>query len=343
MNDNPSSNDPKDKGLDSPAPEVLKVQSDSDSPAPDAAAASPARKVNLRLRHGTYRPSHKATFIGLGVVIAILAINAAVILFLMKGQEKNTTDVNLAGVTISPEVLDTLGVSRNPVGDSGTELVVNPNASFGGTVTIDGDVSIAGQVKLNAKLTGAEASLTNLEAGETALGQLNVNGDGTISNLNLRNDLTVVGTTRLQGPVVVSQLMTINNNMNISGNLSVGGVLSLGSFQTNILTIGGRIITRGSAPSVSPGPALGNNGTVSISGNDISGTVATNIGTGGGNGILAYVSYVNQYDITPHVVITTIGGGVGSAYVSRDSSGFSIGANGAMAPGGYAFDYIVMQ
>jgi len=34
---------------------------------------------------------------------------------------------------------------------------------------------------------------------------------------------------------------------------------------------------------------------------------------------------------------------MGSVYVSRTAWGFSIGVNGAVAPGGYAFDYIVMQ
>jgi len=109
------------------------------------------------------------------------------------------------------------------------------------------------------------------------------------------------------------------------------------------LTIGGHVITRGAAPGVGPGSALGANGTVSISGNDASGTVAANIGTGGGNGILAQVAFRSQYSNTPHVVVTTVGSGMGSVYVSRTAWGFSIGVNGAVAPGGYAFDYIVMQ
>jgi hypothetical protein len=125
--------------------------------------------------------------------------------------------------------------------------------------------------------------------------------------------------------------------------------LSARSFQASslisdtTLTVGGHIVTRGLAPGVGPGSALGANGTVSISGNDASGTVAANIGTGGGGGILAQVAFRNQYGTMPHVVVTAIGAGVGSVYVNRSASGFSIGVNGALAPGGYAFDYIVMQ
>jgi len=131
--------------------------------------------------------------------------------------------------------------------------------------------------------------------------------------------------------------------------LAVGGTLSARGFQASslvsdtTLTIGGHVITRGVAPGVGPGPALGSNGTISISGNDASGTVAINIGVGGGNGIVAYVAFINQYSNIPHVVVTAVGHVTGSAYVNRDASGFSIGINGSLAPGGYAFDYMVMQ
>lgn len=239
--------------------------------------------------------------------------------------------------------LDSLGVSRNPVGNAGTQLTINPNTSFSGNVSASGDVSIAGQLKLNSKLSATIASFTKLEAGDTTLSSLNVTGDGTLSGLNLRKDLAVVGSTRLQGAVTMSQLLTVNNSVNVSGNLSVGGTLSMGAFQTNTLVVGGHITTRGSAPGVSAGPAVGSNGTVSISGNDVAGTVAINFGVGGGNGIVANVSFVNVYSNIPKVVITAVGHITGSYYINRSATGFSIGVNGAVSPGGYAFDYIVMQ
>jgi hypothetical protein len=304
--------------------------------------------MHLR-RHGTYRPSHKATFIGLSVVVVILAVNAGVIAFVLKGQGKGSDSTNRETVTLSSETLDKLGVSRDSVGSAGTELTVGPNARFNGTVTVGSDVSIAGQLKLNSKFSANDASLTRLQAGDTSLSQLNVNGDGTLSNLSLRNDLTVVGATRVQGPMTLSQLLTVNNSVNISGNLAVGGTLSARGFEAGSLTsdttlvIGGHIITRGAAPGVSPGGALGSNGTVSISGSDASGTVGVNMGVGGGNGIVATVTFRQPYGSTPRVVVTGIGQGMGSLYVFRNSTGFSIGVQGAVAPGGYAVDYIVMQ
>ena len=76
------------KSSEPPAPEVLRAQTDEKTPLEQAAAASGKPKLNSRSRHVTYRPSHKATFIGLGVVVLILAINAGIIIFLMQNQEK---------------------------------------------------------------------------------------------------------------------------------------------------------------------------------------------------------------------------------------------------------------
>jgi cytoskeletal protein CcmA (bactofilin family) len=339
-----------------PAPEVLKPQADEDSPAPEAATKTSAKpkegkdsKEGKRPRHGTYRPSHKATFIGLAVVVAILALNTGVIVFVTKRQNGTNPFTSQGEVTISTADLEKLGVSRNAVGNLGTELVVGPDSKFSGKLTVAKDVDIAGQLRLNSKFSASEASLTKLDAGNTSLAQLNVNGDGTVSTLNLRRDLIVAGLTRLQGPVTLTQLLTVNNSVNITGNLAVGGTLSARSFQASslisdtTLTIGGHVITRGSAPGVSGGSALGSNGTASISGNDTAGTVAANIGVGGGNGTLASVSFRNAYGGTPHVVVTAIGLGAGSVYVNRSANGFSIGVSNALSPGGYAFDYIVMQ
>ncbi len=331
-----------------PAPEVLRPQSEKPAVAPAAAEPS-GRKPSLRLPHATYRPSHKATFIGLAVVAAILAVNAGIIVFMANGQASANT-ANVQGeVTLNSSVLDKLGVNRNAIGDKGTELVVGPDSRFKGKVTVGGDVNIAGQATLNGKLTASDASLTNLQAGDTSLGKLSVNGDTTVSNLNVRNDLTVLGSTRLQGPIVMGQLLTVNNNVNISGNLAIGGLLSARGFQASslvsdtTLTVGGHVITRGNAPSVGPGGAVGANGTVSISGNDASGTVAVNVGTGGGGGMLAQIAFRAQYGSMPHVVVTAVGRGAGDVYVNRSVGGFSISTSDVLAPGGYVFDYIVMQ
>lgn len=331
-----------------PAPEVLQPQSDEVTTGLAETSGTVAATAAPRRRHIAYRPSHKATFIGVAVIVLVLVANAALLAFIMRDQAKADSEVDKNAVTLSPATLEKLGVSRNPVGSKGTELVVNPNSKFNGTVTVASDMSVSGQLKLNGRFAAPDAAFTKLQAGDTAVEKLNVNGDATVSNLNLRKDMTIAGATRLQGPVTISQLATINNNLNVSGSLAVGGTLSVRNLQVSsltsdtTLTIGGHIITRGAVPSLSAGSGAGSNGTVSVSGSDTSGTVAVNVGTGGGNGVLASLTFRNQYANTPHVVVTPVGRAA-NIYINRTSSGFSIVASGGLGSGGYAFDYIVMQ
>lgn len=346
--DHPST-DEKNKSKEPPAPEVLKAQFDDVKPTKSEEIKLDSHKMNLRAKHGVYRPTHKATFFGLSAVVIILIVNAVIIYFVMNTQSSTTSTKNQqSDVSISPTVLNSLGVSRNTIGSSGAELIVKPNSTFSGKVTISGETSLVGQLKLNSKLVGTDASFGKLEAGDTSVSKINVNGDATVTNLNLRKDLTVIGSTRLQGAVTISQLLTVANNMNISGNLAVGGVLSARSFQANnltsdtILTIGGHIITGGSSPSSSKGWGLGDLDTVSNSGNDASGTVAVNIGSIARSGIVANVYFAKQYSNTPHIVVTAVGPGASDVYINRTSTGFSIGVS-SIATGGHTFDYIVMQ
>jgi stage V sporulation protein SpoVS len=347
MAETPSDNKDSNSGL--PAPEVLKPQGE-EKPAPAAAPSGDnGAKQAKRLRpRGSYRPSHKATFISLGVIVAILAINAGVIAFVLKSQADVKSQVQ-GQVTISQADLSKLGVDRGNVGNAGISLTVNPNAKFNGNVDIGGDLSVAGKLTLNGGFSAASGNFAKLQAGDTSLQQLTVNGDGTFTNLALRKDLTVAGITRLQGPAVFSQLLTVNNSVNIAGNLAVGGTLSVMSFHAsslvsdNGIVTGGHIITQGASPGVSAGGAVGSNGTVSISGNDIAGTVAVNVGVGAVAGIVANVTFRSGYSNTPHVVVTAIGPGVQSFYINRNANGFSIGVNSPLSPGGYGFDYIVQQ
>jgi len=341
------SDDQQKDGQGAPAPEALHVQGDESSHEQPSHVAKSLEKEKKPLRRTTYRPSHKATFIGLAVVAAILAINGAVIAWVINAQQADA-EPDRESVTLSAETLDGLGVSRNPVGNLGTELTVGPNATFNGKVTMGSDLAVGGQFQLKGDFTANSANFTKLQAGDTAVQQLNVNGDTTTTNLNIRTNLAVAGNTTLQGPVTMAQLLTINNSLNVAGNVAVGGVLSARNFQANsltsgsTLTIGGHVITNGSAPNVGRGGAVGSNGTVSISGNDASGTIAVNAGVGAGGGLLAQVSFKNQYGNIPHVVISPVGR-YADVYVTRSIGGFSVYSASAMSPGGYAFDYIIMQ
>ncbi|HEX7368161.1 MAG TPA: hypothetical protein VF261_00710 [Candidatus Saccharimonadales bacterium] len=341
MADTPSD---KDKATAAPAPEELKPQEDEPAEAsgvPSSAAAA-AQKPPKHLRRGSYRPSHKATFIGLAVVVVILAVNAGIIAFVLRSQSKVKSQLQ-GQVTISQSDLSKLGVNRTAAGDAGMKLTVNPDADFNGNVQVADNLNVAGQLKLNGTFSASSAELTQLQAGNTQLQQLNVNGDGTLSNLALRGNLNVAGNTQLQGPVTLAQLLTVNNSVSVAGNLSIGGTLAVGQFQVTNLSIAGHVTTLGSAPSVVRGSAVGPDGTVSISGNDAAGTVAANSGVGATAGQVACVSFRSAYADIPHVVVTA--SAPLDVYVSRSASGFCIYAGNALNPSGagYAFDYIVEQ
>lgn len=287
-------------------------------------------------------------------MIAILAVNAGIITFVLKAQSKAQKKAEAGQVTISQSSLSKLGVNRTPIGDSGVELVVNPNAKFGGNVTIAGNTTVGGQLTLNSTFSATSASLAQLKAGNTSLNSLTVNSDTTLSKIAIKGDMQVSGITHLQGPVTLSQLLTVNNNVNVAGSLSVGGTLAVNGFHASSvtadssITIGGHMITRGYVPGLSRGSGLGSTDSVSVSGNDAAGTIAVNASAGGiscpSGCTLANLSFRNNYSNIPHVVVTSVGPVVGgSAYVFRTTTGFSLGITGSLSVGGHAFDYIVEQ
>jgi len=355
MDSGPAANDPNAASEQQPEAEVLVPQanevaaSEASAPVPLPIDPKSGKPQHKRL----YRPSHRATFIGLTVVALILIINAVVIGVVIRSQGKDATSPT-GQVTVSQSALDHLGVNRDTIGDSGVVLTITPRTQFKDSISVGGDLSIAGKFNLNQKLVATDASLTQLEAGNSTLNQLNVNGDSTVSGINVRNNLQVTGNTVLQGAVTLSQLLTVNNSVNVAGSLAVGSGISANAISGNnvtvlsTLTIAGHVVTVGSVPSLSGGSiSLGSNGTISMSGNDAAGTIALNVGAGGtsaGGGIFANVTFKNAYQTTPHVVVTPIGNIATDFYVTRSKTGFSIGLSGPITtPGGYAFDYIVEQ
>jgi len=328
-----------------PKPEALSTEGVSSLV--QAVSAPPTNSGGLKSHRGGYRPSHKATFIGLGVIAAILAVNAGIIIFIMRSSS-TTVEKTQKEVTLSADTLNALGMNKTAVGNQSAELTVGPNSIFNGNVTVAKDMSVAGKLQLNSKFTAAEASLGKLEAGDTALSTLTVNGSATMTNLNLRQDLTVPGASRLEGPVTVSQLLTVNNNVNVTGSLSVGGSLSVHNFEASsltsdtTLTIGGHVITRGTTPSVTAGSGLGQSGTSTLSGSDTAGGISLGVGANSAGGLLATVKFAQGYSTTPTVVVTAVGQGM-NLYINRNANGFQVYSSNALSPGGYAIDYIVMQ
>ena len=352
MSDDPNQSTP-------PAPEELStadssgatsaIDGKSDEQPLPTVGANGTPKSSLRPRNATYRPSHKATFVGIGVVLIILTINAVVIAFLSSGQGNSGAEANRKDVTLSSTTLNSLGVSRNSVGSQGTELTIGPDTQFNGQVVVAGDADIQGKLKLKGTFSAPDASFVSLKAGKAAFSKVNINGDATASSLVLRKNMTIAGASRLQGPAVFTSLVTVNNSLNVAGNLSVGGVLSTRNFQANsltstsTLTIGGHIITRGHVPSIGKGGGVSGVATVSGSGNDTAGTIDITLGVGASaHGSLASVGFTNTYNGTPRILISPFDGSLGSFYVVKSSTGFTVYTNSTLGTGSYGFDYFVV-
>ena len=338
MADSPSSK-PKDQNKEPPTPEVLQPKTDTETSAEESSGSShsaPKPKTTAKRPHRTYRPSHKATFIGLAVVAAILLINSVIIVLVVRHQAK-TDQLAQGQVSINQSALDKLGVKRSSVGDSGVELTVNPNARFNGNVKVGGNVSIAGQLILSKRFSASDASLAQLQAGKVSISDLNVNGDGTVTNLNVRQNLAVAGNSRLQGAA------TFDSSVNITGNLVIGGQLTVNNLHIqslavdSIIQLNGHFITSG----LTPGVGSGSCGHATISGNDVSGTIFVS-GNCSGPKTVASVTFRSGYSAYPHVVVTPICSGPTPYLTSVSSSGFSMGINGSIS-GGCQFNYIVMQ
>lgn len=295
-----------------------------------------------------YRPSHKATFIGLAVVIAILVINAGILTFLLKKSSGNSS-LSDKGVSISPGVLSKLGVNDSQIGSSNEKLIVGPAAQFNSDLTVAGNASISGQLKLNSTFNATGANIAQLQAGNVTVNSINVNTSTTTSTLSTRGNFSVSGTAQFQSTVNVGQLLSVNGSAAVASNLSVGGQITGSTVAANSLVlsgsmqVGGHIITSGGTPNVGAGGALGSYGSVGISGDDTAGTISINVGAGASSGTLVRVAFSSAYSHTPVVVVTPVGFAA-NVYLSNVTPyGFDVNVGSGLSPGGYSINYMVMQ
>ena len=299
----------------------------------------------------TFRPSHKAMFIGLGVVVIILGINAVVLGYLLSKESSNQKALDAKGVSISPATLSKLGVNDSSIGNSNEKLIVDPTAQFNSQLTVAGNVNIGGQLHLNSTLNATNANFSQLQAGSATANSININGAATASTLGVRSNFEVGGTATFQNAMTVAGLLSVNASAAVASNLSVGGELSATTIATSNIVASGsievesHIITAGGSPSVSRGAALGSYGSVSVSGDDIAGTIALGVGAGApsGGGVAAYVVFHSPYSSPPVVVITPLGSYAPFFIGSVGTNSFTIYSASGLSPGGYQINYMVEQ
>lgn len=245
--------------------------------------------------------------------------------------QNNPASLTFEGSELDQEALDELLASEQNIGTVDQTLTVAANAIFEGKILVKSDLDVAGSIRVGGPLN---------------LPGITVAGTSDFEDVNVSNNLTVVGSTSIQ------QSLTVQGGANISGNVSVGGTVSASLISadevefTGDLNLTRHIDTGGGTPQLVKGSALGSGGTASISGNDIAGTITINTGGGPPAGIFATINFRNGYNSTPHVQITPVGSAAGGIdyYVERSTSNFRIGtASAPPASTTMRFDYFIVE
>ena len=260
------------------------------------------------------------------VIVFIALIITYVALNTNQGEDRTIT-----GQELADEAFDELAQNESNVGDVNQTLTVEANAIFNGKVLVKDNLDVAGSINVGGPLT---------------LPGITVAGTSAFEDVEVNNNLSILGSASLQGA------LTVNDSASITGNLSVGGELSAASITADTIDFSGdlelsrHINTGGPSPGISRGGAVGAGGTVSISGTDVSGTVTVNTGGSPSTGGLATVTFANSYTGTPRVILSPSSAAAASLnyYVTRSTTGFTVrSVNAPSASSTYIFDFIVTE
>lgn len=265
------------------------------------------------------------------LLFVLILVLAGFVVFI--GIQRSKKDLGITTITTTPltqETLDQLNGTDASVGDPKQTLSVESNAIFSGAVLVKGGLDVAGAIKVGGALTLPGLSVSGASTfDQVSANQLAVSGDvGIQGAVNIQNNLTVAGSAQFGGPVSVPQL-------------SVKTLVLEGDF-----AISRHIDAGGGTPGLSNGNALGGGGTASISGTDTAGTITINTGGGPVPGCFATITFAQNFNEVPHVVITPVGSAAAGLnyYITRTTTSFQICTTNA-APGGanFGFDYIAID
>lgn len=271
----------------------------------------------------------------IGALFLFLMMIGAVVGYIYSQNKKAPPTPKTTVENLSAEELKALTEIGANLGTSGQILNIAADALFRGKVDVGGDLSIGGRLNANGPVT---------------LSQLNITGTTAATGLNVGSNLIVGGSTTLQQSLTVQGLATVNGGLNVTGASSMNS-LNVASIAVQTITISGPLTighlrTQGGAPSIAGGTAMGGGGTVSISGNDTSGTINLNTGGTPPAGILATITFRAAYSSAVRVMLTPLTGAAAAtpAYVTRTGTGFQIHTD-ATPPAGQtlAYDYFVVQ
>lgn len=268
------------------------------------------------------------------LMVFIVVIIAGVVVAVVANQVNNQNErssLELSGQDLDQVALDELVAAESNIGTVDQTITVAANAIFEGKILVKDSLDVAGSINVGGPLS---------------LPGITVAGESSFEDVNVSNNLSILGSASIQ------QTLTVQGSATIGGGLSVGGTISAASISADSVEFTGdlqltrHIDTGGGTPSISSSSAVGGGGTVSISGNDVSGTVTINTGGSPPAGIFAQITFRAAYNSTPRVQITPSNSAASMVdyYVSRNSNSFSIGTSSTpSASTTYTFDYLIAE
>ncbi|HSX02732.1 MAG TPA: hypothetical protein VLI05_05475 [Candidatus Saccharimonadia bacterium] len=303
------------------------------SPPPGSTPPEPRRPTDRSWARMKARANSISGVITL--LLSVLVVGGAIGWSLSLFRSSKAPSNGPAITTLSQDDIKKLTDIGTNLGTANQTLNIGANALFRGNVNVTSDLTVGGRFNANGAVT---------------LSQLNITGTTALGGLNVGSNMTVAGVTTLQKGLTVNDLVAVNGGLNVSGTASVNA-LNASNISVKTLSISGpllisHLVSQGAAPTATAGSAVGGGGTISLSGNDTSGTLNINTGSGPAAGVLMTVVFRAAYTGTPHVVISPLTGAAGSlpVYITRTATGFQVRVDNPPPAGSvFAYDYVVMQ
>ena len=181
-----------------------------------------------------------------------------------------------------------------------------------------------------------------MQGGNAVLGDVTIHGSLDAHNLNIGGMATLAS-------------LSVTGNSSIGGDLTVAGTTTVADIVVN-----GHVITGGDAPKVTTLDAAGTNASVTIDGNDTSGTITIVTGDPAvaatkstpaipapTSGDLLQLMFVKAFGKVPHILLSASDSKSATLQVypvGRDQNGFKLSVNGTPEPNTtYTFDYWVAE
>ena len=305
----------------------------------------PLVEPNKRRIASIYRSADITTsFITALATIAIIAIIFGGYLFLNKSKKVPAPKITTLDQT---EITKLGGFLGNNLGSGGTQiLTISSSSLFKGRVAIQNDLKVTGNIEIR---------------GSTSTGDLTATKTTNLGTTNIKANLSVIGTTTMQGPAILIGGATIGQNLAVAGNGTFGGAVSAGTVNAKTLNVtgdialNGHLIITGALPIVTPDVGAGTGAKATVDGTDSAGTIIISTGTVGTNsnttqtnGLLTFVNlkFRAPYSKTPHVLLTAVGNETGliGYNVLQTATSFTIQLNTpAKSSATYAYNYWVIQ